>query len=303
MLFSELYGAYYNTVAAILKAAVDHPVGKNEIRRIIEEKAFGESKLNIPSALDEHRWELLKNDGSTPLKSIPTMPLTALEKQWLNAIAGDPRIRLFCDCSPYFPDMEPLFKQDDIIVFDQYSDGDDYTDETYIRNFRTILDAVNKKYQLSVIMKSRGGNMINNIVTPEYIEYSKKDDKFRLICSGNRFVRTINIGRVIECYPYKSKQEEHSSQNGDKEKRTVEFELEDKRNSLERVMLHFAHFEKQAEKIGDARYFVRVAYDKDDEAEMIIRILSFGPMIKVTAPKNFVELIKQRLINQKSCGC
>ena len=145
--------------------------------------------------------------------------------------------------------------------------------------------------------------MINNIVTPEYIEYSKKDDKFRLICSGNRFVRTINIGRVIECYPYKSKQEEHSSQNGDKGKRTVEFELEDKRNSLEGVMLHFAHFEKQAEKIGDARYFVRVAYDKDDEAEMIIRILSFGPMIKVTAPQNFVELIKQRLINQKSCGC
>ena len=42
--------------------------------------------------------------------------------------------------------------------------------------------------------------------------------------------------------------------------------------------------------------------DKDDETEMVIRILSFGPMIKVTAPQHFVELIKQRLIRQKSCG-
>ena len=36
MIFSELYSAYYHTVAEILRQATDHPVGKEELRNIIE---------------------------------------------------------------------------------------------------------------------------------------------------------------------------------------------------------------------------------------------------------------------------
>lgn len=49
-------------------------------------------------------------------------------------------------------------------------------------------------------------------------------------------------------------------------------------------------------------YKITVNYDKDDETEIVIRILSFGPMIKVVAPAHFENLIKERLIKQKSCG-
>ena len=78
-------------------------------------------------------------------------------------------------------------------------------------------------------------------------------------------------------------------------------ELVDERKALERVLLHFAHFKKQAEKIDEKHYRITVYYDKDDETEMVIRVLSFGPMIKVTAPVHFIELIKKRLMEQKSC--
>ena len=43
MIFSELYGAYYNAVAKILRAAVDHPVTSAELREIVSDNAFGES--------------------------------------------------------------------------------------------------------------------------------------------------------------------------------------------------------------------------------------------------------------------
>ena len=79
----------------------------------------------------------------------------------------------------------------------------------------------------------------------------------------------------------------------------VEFELTDVRNALERVMMHFAHFEKQAEKMEENRYLVKITYDRDDETELLIRILSFGPMIKVVGPETFVELMKERLLKQK----
>lgn len=61
----------------------------------------------------------------------------------------------------------------------------------------------------------------------------------------------------------------------------------------------FSHFEKQAERIKENQYKITLYYDKEDESEMVIRILSFGQMIKVTAPVRFVILIRERLICQR----
>lgn len=135
-----------------------------------------------------------------------------------------------------------------------------------------------------------------------YLEYSEKDDKFRLIGAGGRLGSTINLGRICVCRPCENPGEVKCGKHNPARSRSVIFELTDRRNALERVLLHFAHFEKQAEKIEDDKYRVTVYYDKEDETEVVIRILSFGPMIKVTAPNHFISLIKERLISQKSCG-
>ena len=39
-------------------------------------------------------------------------------------------------------------------------------------------------------------------------------------------------------------------------------------------------------------------YDKNDETEILIRILSFGAVVRVTAPESFREKIRQRLAMQ-----
>ena len=302
MIFSELYSVYYNTVAEILKAVIDHPLGKNELRRIVEERAFGESILNIEPSLTEGRWQLLKRDGTTPVQSVPSMPLTMIQKRWLKAISLDSRIRLFQDELIEFPDVEPLFTEEDICLFDKYADGDNYRDGAYIKNFRQILDAIRNRYPLSIDVLNRRGHRTCIVLMPEYLEYSEKDDKFRLIGSGCRLGRTVNLGRIIRCERYTGQNVIRSNERKRQRPRSVQFELVDQRNALERVLMHFAHFEKQAEQIGDQRYKITIYYDKDDETEMVIRILSFGPMVKVTAPVHFINLIRERLIQQKSCG-
>lgn len=78
-------------------------------------------------------------------------------------------------------------------------------------------------------------------------------------------------------------------------------EITDERNALERAMLHFAHFEKQAERMDGYHYRLRIRYYENDETEMLIRVLSFGPYVKVLEPESFIELVKQRLVCQKSC--
>ncbi len=301
MIFSELYGAYYNTMASILRTAVKKPLTKNELREIIEKEAFGESILNIEPALAEERWQLIRSDGSTPLVYSPSMPMTTLEKRWLKAIYADPRIRLFVDDIDKLPDVEPLFTASDYSVFDKYSDGDPYEDDSYKMTFRMILDAIEKRYPLSIDMINRKGRTTHMVLMPKYLEYSEKDDKFRLIGSGRRYDETVNLARIVSCKPYTKHYDINPRITVQSKMCSVEFELIDKRNALERVLLHFAHFEKQAEKLDEDRYRITISYDKDDETEMVIRILSFGPMIKVTAPQYFVGLIKERLINQKSC--
>jgi hypothetical protein len=300
MIFSELYSAYYHAVAKILAAAVDHPLQDGELRHIVETCAFEESSLNILPALKEERWQLLRSDGTTPLKNAPSMPLTTLEKQWLKAIAQDPRIRLFDAKIEDFPEVEPLFRQEDILIFDQYSDGDDYEDETYINNFRMILDAIKKRYPLKIKMTNRNGKPVYRTIMPDYLEYSEKDDKFRLIGAGKMFGNTINLGRILSCRPCEKPYEQELEMRGAVVKKSVVFELIDRRKALERVLLHFAHFQKQAERLEEDRYRVTVFYEEGDETEMVIRILSFGPMVKVTAPQDFVELIRKRLIEQSS---
>ena len=77
-----------------------------------------------------------------------------------------------------------MFTPEDIHIFDQYADGDPYQDTAYIQNFHEILKAVKSHRPLSIDVKNRKGIRMCLNVMPEYLEYSEKDDKFRLVSSG-----------------------------------------------------------------------------------------------------------------------
>ena len=297
MIFSELYSAYYNAVARILKEAVAHPLSKAKLRKIVGQEAFGESLLTIEPAILEERWQLLNADGTTPLMYAPTMPLTLLQRRWLKAISLDPRIRLFGDSFCDDPDVEPLFRPEDIDVFDRCADGDPYEDETYIQHFRLVLEAVRDRTPLKIEALSPSGKTNRFVLQPEYLEYSEKDDKFRL--AGYSTHRTfVNLARVTRCERYSGKI--HDPVPERPEKKTVVLELSEERNALERVLMHFAHFEKQAERLDGQQYRISITYDHEDETEILIRILAFGPVVRVVSPENFVCLIKDRLARQKN---
>lgn len=300
MIFSELYSAYYNAVSHILDAAVKENATEQSVREKVVESAFSESALTIISSLKNEKWQLLKKDFTTPLKHTPTMPLTNLQKQWLKAILSDPRIRLFDVSIPGLDDVEPLFTPDDYKLYDKYSNGDPFESEIYIKKFRLILNAIKTKRSIVIVFTSRNGRQNRLGLIPERLEYSEKDDKFRLIAAGCRFGQ-FNLAKIESC-DYCNVNKKLSPIPRSDEICTVSFELENERNALERAMLHFAHLEKQAERIDKNKYRITLRYYQSDETEILIRILSFGPFIKVTEPEAFVQLIKERLQSQKNCG-
>ena len=110
MLFSELYSAYYNTVAAIISAAFSPDVSEKELMGYIREEAFSESVLTILPSLKSGKWPLLNDDLTPKLSNAPSMPLTNLQKKWLKAISLDPRVKLFGVDFPELSDTEPYLQ-------------------------------------------------------------------------------------------------------------------------------------------------------------------------------------------------
>lgn len=301
MIFSELYSAYYNTVAAIISGILDGEHSEKELQKIVTDRAFGESVLTIMPALKREKWQLVHSDMTTKLEHKPTMPLTMLQKRWLKAISLDPRVKLFGVDFPNLEDVEPLFTSADYYVYDQYNDGDPFEDEQYIRNFRIVLEAIRKGAQIKFEMINRKGNMMFVRCRPLRLEYSEKDDKFRVVTAGWRAISTVNLAKIRNCdhdmgYRRVSGREKTVAYD------TITVKIRDERNAMERFMLHFAHFEKQAEKLDKKHYLVKIKYVYDDESEMVIRILSFGPMIEVLEPDSFRKLVVEKLEKQRSCG-
>lgn len=299
MLFHEIYGRYYHTVAAILQKAAEGSLSERDITELVQQKAFSESMLTIPAALKDGTWPLLTPTLTTPLRHAPTMPLTALQKRWLKSLLNDPRIRLFCPDTAGLEEVEPLYSPDTFVYFDRYADGDPYEDAEYITHFHTILTALQQKRRLWVEFEGAGGRMNQWVCLPHRLEYSPKDDKFRLVVQRAKGVAAVNIARIAVCRlanPY----EEREFLPLAEEQRTLELELINERNALERVMLHFSHLQKETRCIDELHYRLTLHYDRRDETELLIRVLSFGPVLKVLAPESFRRQVIERLQKQQA---
>jgi hypothetical protein len=299
MLFSEVYSVYFNAVAAIITEALDGELTYRRIDEIIRGRAFSESVLAIIPALKNGEWAILDKDYNTPIKRKPTMPLTLLQKRWLKAISADPRIALFDVNLSGLDGIEPLFAPDDFVFFDRYADSDPFADKDYIANFKTIMLAMREKRRLHIEYRNRHDKLMHGRFIPYRLEYSSKDVKFRLETAGDRYAAYINLKRIAKCELI----EEYDAENLYVPKRreaSVRFTLKNDRNALDRVMLHFSDCRKETRRLDNGLYGVELWYEAQDETETLIRILSFGPLLRVTAPYSFISLIKTRISMQET---
>lgn len=300
MIFNEVYSAYYKAVKEMLKYAAKNELNKELIYKIINEVAFEESSLSIVPSIEKEEWQVITSELKTPIKNDPSLCLTGIERAWIKTVLKDPRAVLFNsekETKEKISDEEILFSEEDTVFFDRYTDGDDYASEEYIANFKTVLRALKEKKKLRISFISGKGQVKKGLYTPIKIEYSDKEDKFRLICKANGTLYTVNIARIVNCglsnesFSDKVKVLELSL-------KTVVFDIINERKTLERAMMKFSHYKKEVEKIGDNTYRVVLEYDKYEETDMLIQLMSFGSYINVISPIKIKKEISKRLKRQ-----
>ena len=207
------------------------------------------------------------------------------------------RVKLFDPPEEEWPEIIPLFEPDFFVYYDRYGDGDPFEDPDYIRHFRTVRQGLITGRKLDIEFQGLS-HLRRKILIPDRLEYSPKDDKFRLLGhteSPRNYI--VNIGRIRNVELLGPVTEEDPAAP-EPEKRELVMVLKDERNALERAMLHFSDLEKETVRTGEDTYRIRLVYRRDDEPEILIRILSFGPMLKVVEPESFVRQIRERLNRQ-----
>lgn len=139
-----------------------------------------------------------------------------------------------------------------------------------------------------------------HILQPLTIEYSLKNNRFRLqakrkVGNGWRDI-TLNVSNIMTVHPLKEnpgteifflKQQLAS----------IVCLLRDERSALERATFHFFNYRKTIER-SDELYRITIFYEKNDETELLINVLSFGARLTVIEPATFVDQIKKRLVMQ-----
>ena len=320
-LYSEIYGAYYNIIADLLRMG---SFSQPELMKVVEEKGFGETMLYLVPKLAEGSIALFEKDGDVYTSVLhseePAVPMSLLQKRWLAAVLADRRIGLFLDerdievLRDSLEGVEPLFRAEDIIYTDRFADGDDYSSEDYRKKFRMILSAIRQGRILDISFNSRKDNRVHYKFIPCKLEYSVKNDKFRLYAVERRFTEkygmkenlyTINISRiseVTETDKFVAPGEEPDLDRlitGGYYKEPATLLIKTERNALERAMLQFAQYKKNTVRISDELHRCDIFYNESNETELLIEVLSFGSAVEVIGSERFKKLFMKRIEKQK----
>lgn len=314
-LFSEVYSCYYQVVRHLLCCQNAQTI--QNIQQEICRDGFEESLISIIPKLEDGTWNLFKKEGNlyrSKLSSSFSMPLSQLEKSYLKALLSDLRIGLFFNqqqldsLNDMLASVTPLWKQEQFYYYDRFTDGDPYTDETYRRNFRTLLLAQKQHRYVDIDYNSPKGTRIHHHYVPARLEYSVKNDKFRLLAlkqyrHGKMKLESLNLSRMVNVSPtekiFSSPVDLNTMIQNSYYTEPVRLHIINKRNALERAMLHFANYEKNTTKIDEDTYECLIYYNQNMETELLIEVMSFGPMLKVVGNDRFLRSLKTRLQRQK----
>lgn len=312
-LFSEIYSAYYNAVSKILS---QKNLSEKDMEKIIRENAFSDSAFYLLPKL-KNDWYLLSEKDkiyNSRLKEIPSVPLTSIEKRWLKSILSDPKASLFLDgdtisrLMDFLKDVKPLFKKEYFLFFDRFSDGDDFKNSNYIKNFKIIHKAVIMKNILKISFISSKNKKISNEFLPLKFEYSPKNNRFRIYAagiSGNKIngIVIINISRITGIkntgMKYTGNIDIKKILKSRRCSEPVCVEVSSERNGVERFMMEFAGYEKITEFHEESgKCTAYIWYNVFDETELLIRLLSFGPVLEIKSPEYFRNLARERINKQ-----
>ena len=309
-LFSPLYSTYYFAIRNILETYIrskKQPLSNEIIAKLIEASAYIEAPGELADLIFNRSetttiFRESKDGVSSPINHIPDFPLTTIELRFIAAILKDNRIKMFMSpeviegLQEALKDVKPLWETDDIKYFDQNKDGDDFDNKNYVILFQTILNAINHKKSIRLIY---GRKNISDIFTPTHLDYSQKDNAFRLFVKELKY--PINLENIKSVEITEEKPVKGEASTAYKSLKVEIYDDTSRQYHFNRAIRTFSYFKKTCKKTDkENTYELTVDYDTSDVSEIVIKILMFGPNMKVLEPREVIEKVTSKILRQKN---
>ncbi|MDR3598700.1 WYL domain-containing protein [Clostridium sp.] len=264
-------------------------------------------------------FNLLKEDDDryySVLNRVECIPLrvrfSKLEKTWLNGMIKESTVQALLG-REIIEKLEKALEDinegsNDIIEFTNKAKNEFYYDFQKLKeDFYTILEGIVKEKPIIYTNVDKDGNEYKNqLALPIRIEYSLKDDKFRASLYSLDEERSIMINlhtlksvKIADNVELKINRENVLKKLKEKKycDTPITIELEDIRGAMERCFMSFSSFERSSRFIGDNKYEIDIYYYTFEEADVIRKIMSLGPYVKVKSPNNIREIIICKIRN------
>ncbi len=310
-MYHEIYGKYYQMIHNLLNSK---PKTEREINDYIRSQGFDESflYLNAEMLVDEYHLFVKKGDLFYPLTNgeIPLF-LTSEQKKWLNTMLFDEKVKLFLS------DEKIKYYQKEFagnVLYDGstyqylYQDVDKDEINSKMRNiFRFVKNAIIQGMDINLTFISSKNYYTHKKVAPYKIEYSMQDQKMRLIAVEYRNgepKRIIRI-RLASVVGYRMVErtkkidfEYYLQQEVLKEPLIIE--VYPILNGIERVFIELSNYKREAVFDKERNLSImKIYYEKVDEMDLVLKMLSFGKVVKILSDGFIKEEVLRRINKQK----
>lgn len=344
-LFNELFSWYSIVLAnSVLSIDGEHTVDcnlKEELNRVLDYYTDEEQEW-VKNELYEYILESELVDGKGKVRfNVPKidylydlLPITKIEVRWLLSVLDDPLARVFLSpeqinavrkclsCAPF--KVEKL-QIDAINYFDRYniegriSKGKKHiaqkgrVNEKDLFHIRALYRAIVNEQKVHIVYRNWEGKKRHATCAPVRIEYSRRDDVFRVwyvhVQNAESKIGIINIPRIVrveelvgECFDLKE-QRKILDKLYDKTMTSIQIEFyQGIKNLPDRILTEFSLWKKKC--VYDPlsyKFTMILYYSALDEKEILIRLLSYGPYIRVIASEDnyILSEIQDRIKKQR----
>lgn len=240
------------------------------------------------------------------------LPLTTLECRWLATMISDPKIDIFLSESEiaairaFLQSLEservkPL-PFDKIHYFDRYTPSAE-TKQQEKTAMPILLDAIRNNCAVELHYISAQQNKITGKFRPIVIEYSKRDDLFRVYiqsCVDGR-ISVMNLGRIENIILTsdtfdRPKAEAALKDYREQNTKSVQIEFRNTRNVPDRILSEFSPWKKKCvyDKASE-KYRLTIYYQSSDELELVVRLMGYGADIIFSDRENdiYKEIVRR----------
>ncbi len=310
IIFNEVFSTYYRVLREILNS---QSMNNHELQNLIKAHGSDESDLFLLDNLENCSFlEEINGKWQSKLEGKIEQPFTYLEKSWLKAIISDPKIKLFADdyeiniLDSMLGDVEPLFDWSFFHYFDQNSEKIDFSNEEFINKFRLLKKAIEDEKSVILDYTNIWNENYVEEAIPLKIEYSLKNDKFRLLSvrfrNGKKELKAYNINqinKIVEIKDYSDKSINRNPYADEYCEEPVTLIVHNIRGAVMRFMIEFSTYKKESifdNETGECT--TTFYYHTEEKHEVINKILSFGVSVKVLSPSSLIEELKARINKQ-----